>query len=183
MKAGERLLQTFECNVNYPVDWNGSVVAPRGKVEIIKILARTDTAVLSKSKTCIYKANKCTFSCRRTTHLGVKAAKCGSAHFLSARCLTWDLLDLSSLLKICEAPGFFQPWVDRSNYYRIISITWMFLGVHTLCFGYLMAGTAQRFFLIMNEKLMSTLSAVWVVFSELNLWWISGIIKIIPVLL
>lgn len=30
--------------------------APRGTEEIIKILARTDTAVLSKSKTCIYKS-------------------------------------------------------------------------------------------------------------------------------
>lgn len=67
MKAGERLLQTFERNVNYPVGWNGSVVARRGKEEIIKIPAHTDATVLSKSKTCIYKANECTFSCRRTS--------------------------------------------------------------------------------------------------------------------
>lgn len=122
MKAGEGLLQILECNVNYPVGWNGSVAARRGKEEIIKILAHTDTAVPSKSKTCIYKANECTSSCWRTTHLGVKAAKCGSAHFQAPRCLTWDHPDFSSLecfqcLKVCEAPGFLEPWADRCDYH------------------------------------------------------------------
>lgn len=81
MKDGEWLLQTFECNPNYPVGCNRPAVAQRGKEEIIKILAQTDTAMLPKSKTCLYKANENTFSCRRTMHLGVKAAKCGSACF------------------------------------------------------------------------------------------------------
>lgn len=44
MKEVERLVQTFECNVNYPVGWKGPAVARRRKEEIIKILAQTDTA-------------------------------------------------------------------------------------------------------------------------------------------
>lgn len=92
MKDGERLLQTFECNVNYPVGWMGPVVARRKEEEIIKILAQTDTVMLPKSKPCIYKAKECTFSCRRTSHLGGEAAKCGSARFQPQRCVLHGIM-------------------------------------------------------------------------------------------
>lgn len=135
MKAGERLVPTFECNGNYPVGWKGPAVAWRGKEEIIKNPCSNRYGDASKIKDTFTKRAIAPFPAGEARTLAWKQINVGQLASTTELCLVRGRLDFYRLegfqyLKISETSGFFDLWLDKSNYQcdkRQLNHVWMFI--------------------------------------------------------
>lgn len=143
MKAGERLVPTFECNGNYPVGWKGPAVAWRGKEEIIKNPCSNRYGDASKIKDTFTKRAIAPFLAGEARTLAWKQLNVGQLASTTELCLVRGRLDFYRLegfqyLKISESSGFFDLWLDKSNYQcdkRQLNYVWMFTVVMWIFYG------------------------------------------------